>query len=465
MSDNKANTELFLTELEFALGRSIALTGKAVTEKYDSDWTSSAKLKPDAVVRPSSTEEVSDVLRVATACHQHIVVQGGLTGLVGGATPQQKEVSLSLENMNRIESVDATTMTMMVEAGVTLEAIQNAASDIGLLFPLDLGARGSCTIGGNIATNAGGNQVLRYGPARNLVLGLEAVLADGTVMTAMNTLLKNNAGFDLKHLMIGSEGQLGVVTRAVLRLYPKPTSRITILCGMDSFEHTTDLLNGLRSRFSDTLNSFEAMWDSYYQMALRHVDQLSNPLNSSHQFYALVEICGNHQQYDQDQAEVFLAHYFEDGIVDNAVIAQSEKQAEDLWRIRDGIAQVIEAMNYPASFDIGLPLNLMEEFINSALARLESDFEGIECITFGHLGDDNIHITAGTGNKADNEKIYDTVYEMCRDYPSTISGEHGIGVLKKAYLDASRSNEEIQLMKQLKALFDPVSILNSGRVV
>ena len=461
----ETGAELFLSELEFALQNNIALTGDAVTEKYDSDWTSTSKLKPVAVVQPTSTEEVAGVLRVATACHQHIVVQGGLTGLVGGATPQAKEVSLSLEKMNRIESVDADAMTITVEAGVTLEEVQNAASEVGLLFPLDLGARGSCMIGGNISTNAGGNQVIRYGPTRNLVLGLEAVLPDGTVVSSMNTLLKNNAGFDLKHLFIGSEGQLGVITRAVLRLCPQPKSRITMLCGMQSFEHTTTLLNGLRSQFSDTLNSFEAMWSSYYQMALKHVHQLNNPLDSSHQFYALVEICGNDPQHDQNQAEAFLEHLFEAGIVENAVVAQSEKQADDLWQIRDGIAQVIEAMNYPASFDIGLSLREMETFINAVLARLEADFEGIEVITFGHLGDGNIHITAGTGDKADNEQIYDTVYEMCRGYRSTISGEHGIGVLKKAYLDASRSDEEIQLMKQLKALFDPISILNSGRVI
>ncbi len=458
------NFQQFIAEVESRIGDSAVLKGDQVTEKYACDWTSSSQTKPLAVIRPKSTEDIAQVMQIAVKFSQPIVVQGGLTGLCGGATPKANEVSISLERLNKIQQVDPQGMTMTVEAGATLESIQNAAKDAGLLFPLDLGARGSCNIGGNIATNAGGNQVIRYGSTRNLILGLEAVLPDATIMSSMNTLLKNNAGFDLKHLLIGSEGVLGIVTRAVLRLFPQPRSRVTVLCGVDSFTHCIDLLNSCRQSFSDTLNSFEVMWDNYYQASIEHVDQLRNPFETNHKYYALIEICGNDQQHDRERVEQFLEQSNAQDIVENAVIADSEQQAKDLWRIRDGIGQMIETY-HPANFDVGISLSRMEEFIDKTIHRLESDFPGITIFPFGHIGDGNLHLSAFTGNTEDNEAIYHSVYQLCKGYDSTISAEHGIGVMKKPYLSVSRTAEEIALMKTLKSALDPAGILNPGRVI
>ncbi len=457
--------QTFIESIELQLGTRAVLKGDQVTDKYASDWAKESPKKPIAVLLPRCAEEVSKILQAAIVHKQALVVQGGLTGLSGGATPKAQEISISLEWLNNIQSVDTKAMTMTVEAGVTLETVQNAAKDLGLLFPLDIGARGSCTIGGNIATNAGGNQVIRYGMMRNLVLGLEAVLPDGTVINAMNTLLKNNAGFDLKHLIIGSEGTLGVVTRAVLRLFPQPKSRITVLCGVETFDQCITLLNNSRQSFTDTLSAFEVMWDAYYQASVLHSEQLRNPFDTVHKYYVLVEICGDDQDHDRHRMESFLSDCIEKGVVANAVVAQSEHQANDLWGIRDGIAKLIEVYNFPANFDVGISLGKMEEFVDKAIQRLQSEFDNIVIFPFGHIGDGNIHLSAATDVKEDTARIYDTVYKMCADYDVTISAEHGIGVMKKPYLSVSRTREEIQLMKNLKSMLDPTGILNPGRVI
>ncbi len=420
----------FIEAIEAQIGGSTVLKGHQVSDKYASDESSDRLQKPEAVLRPASAEALSKMLQAAVRHRQPLVVQGGLTGLCGGAAPQENEVSVSLERLNKIENLDARSMTMTVQAGVTLEGVQNAAAEAGLLFPLDLGARGSCTIGGNIATNAGGNQVIRYGSMRNLVLGLEAVLPDGTIMCAMNTLLKNNAGFDLKHFFIGSEGTLGIVTRAVLRLFPWPGSRITVLCGMDCFEHCIVLLNQVRKSFPDTLNSFEVMWAAYYQASIRHVDNLRNPFATTHKYYALVELCGDDQQHDRQRTENFLENCFNAGIIENAVLAGSEQQSADFWRIRDGIGRLIKIYNFPANFDVGIALDKMEGFVEKVMQRLAADFANIVVFPFGHIGDGNLHLSVSTGNQADNHRIYHTVYQMCADYDASISAEHGIGMMK-----------------------------------
>ncbi len=293
-----------LDELDDAFS---VLTGDQINEKYQVDWTFVNHCMPDAVLRPKTTEEVSAILRQCNASGQPVVVQGGMTGLAGGATPSPGEVALSLENMTGIEEIDEQAMTMTVQAGTALQTIQQAALEKGLMFPMDLGARGTANIGGNVSTNAGGVQVIRYGMTRALIMGLEVVLPDGTIISSLNKMLKNNAGYDLKHLFIGSEGTLGVVTRVVLRLYPKPKSRCTALVAFNEFADSVQLLGRLQAELTGLLSSYEVMWDNYFNNVAPTVDTFTNPFTEKHSAYAIIEICGNDQQQDTELFESFLS--------------------------------------------------------------------------------------------------------------------------------------------------------------
>ncbi len=442
------------------------LLDDAISSHYHSDWSHIKPSKPLAVLRPGSTQEAADMMQLANQHQQPIVIQGGLTGLSGGATPQEGEVSISLERMRGIESIDQSGMTMTVKAGTPLESVQQAADAAGFLFPLDLGARGSCHIGGNIATNAGGNQVIRYGSTRALVLGLEVVLADGRIISSMNHLLKNNAGFDLKHLFIGSEGTLGIITRAVLRLFPKPTTTATALCALNNFDDCVTLLKQCKQQFAESLSSFEIMWESYTREVFEQPTGIQNPLDEIHPFTALIEVRGNDPENDQETFENFLGQLFEQDILVDASIAANQQQAENFWAIRDGIGQ-LHAI-YPTSatnFDIGIKIDDIEAFIQQSSAELEEQFPGITNCAFGHLGDGNIHLVVRTERVEDNPAIYAIVFKYCTTFNASISAEHGVGTLRRKYLPISRSDNEIALMHQLKASLDPNSILNNKRVI
>ena len=390
------------------------------------------------------------------------MVQGGLTGLCGGATPQDEEVALSLERLSGIEELDQASMTMTVLAGTPLQAIQDAADAAGFLFPLDLGARGSCNIGGNISTNAGGNEVIRFGMTRNLILGLEVVLADGTVITSLNKMLKNNAGYDLKHLFIGTEGTLGVVTRAVLRLFAKPEGRSTALVALESFEDVVRFLHFMSREFSGSLSSFEVMWDSYYDYIIEHVPTVNSPFDERYPIYVLTEISGKSGQTVLENA---LAGELEQDRILDAVICKSEREREAVWAIRDGVGEAMAVIMDNANFDVSVPINAMAEFLN----QLESDIKALlpatALLVFGHIGDGNLHLVFTADRKEDKKTIYDVVYRQVGAYNGSISAEHGIGMMKRSYLQQSRSDEEIALMKQLKQALDPKNILNPGRVI
>ena len=454
-----------LSIFEERLGKGAILINDSISEKYACDWSRESAVKPALVLRPQSTEEVAFILK---QCHKHdqaIVIQGGMTGLSGGATPQQGEIAISLERLNGIEEIDTNNMTLTVKAGTTLEVIQNACNESNLQFPLDLGARGSCQIGGNIATNAGGNQVIRYGMARSLVLGLEVVLADGTVISSMNKLLKNNTGYDLKQLFIGSEGTLGIITRAVLRLYPKYQNKCTALCALESFTDCISLLNHCKTNFADSLESFEVMWEGYFSEVIAHADYVRNPFERNYPFYALIETGCSDLVLGKDKFEKCLESEFENGTIVNATIADNLKQAEHLWQIRDAVAEILPALKNECSFDVGIPINHMQEFLEILENSLDQAFKGVKILTFGHIGDGNLHIIIDAGNAKDKNTIYEMVYKLCQQFSGSVSAEHGIGMLKKPYLHYSRSSEEIQLMRQVKKAFDPKGILNPARVI
>lgn len=457
--------EKLISIFKDTLDKAAILLESDIGETYSSDWSYESPVKPKLVLRPSTTEEVSFILKV---CHEHnqpVVVQGGLTGLCGGATPQKGEISLSLERLNKIESIDTQAMTITVEAGTPLETIQNEALKNGFMFPLDLGARGSCQIGGNIATNAGGNQVIRYGMTRALVLGLEVVLANGDVIDSMGSLIKDNSGYDLKQLFIGSEGTLGIVTRAVLRLYPETTSKTTAICAVSSFEDCISLLNSAHASLSGSLNAFEVMWASYYDAVIKHVNNVQKPFSDDYPYYVLVETCGSDEESDTQRFHNFLEAQFNKETIIDAVLADNLKQAENIWAIRDGVGELLPIFKTGCTFDVGVPISKMNQFIIDVEQKLSEQFPEIKTLTFGHIGDGNLHLITDTGSKADKVRTYEIVYEECQKVNGTISAEHGIGTLKKSFLKYSRSPNEITLMRQLKASMDPKNILNPGRIV
>jgi FAD/FMN-containing dehydrogenase len=447
------------------LGPDAVLTGADVTDRYLTDWSSVIGPRPAVVVRPDCTAQVSETMRACSQFGQPVVVQGGLTGLSGGAVPKAGELVLSLERMNRIEEVDTASMTLTAQAGTPLQKVQDAADASGFLFPLDLGARGSCNIGGNISTNAGGNQVLRFGMARNLVLGLEAVLADGTVISAMSKVLKNNSGYDLKQLFIGTEGTLGIVTRAVLRLFPKPKSCCTALVAAQSFADTIRLLQYLGSEFGGSLGKFEVMWASYFDFIITHVNTTRSPFDKQYPVYVLAEIDGASQDADQERFAEALAQAMAEGFVSDAAIAQSERERHSFWSIRDGVAEIGAHTKHSANFDVSVPISRMAEFLARVDRDLNAEFGKATALYFGHIGDNNLHLCAWTGNKSDTQRLYEIVYQATGEFGGSISAEHGIGVLKIPYLKHSRSEAELALMRRLKAALDPKGLLNPGRVV
>jgi FAD/FMN-containing dehydrogenase len=369
--------------------------------------------------------------------------------------------------MTAISPVDSVNRTLVAEAGATLQRVQEAADEAGFLFPLDLGARGSATIGGNIATNAGGNGVIRYGMAREQVLGLEAVLADGTVISSMKEVIKNNTGYDLKQLFIGSEGTLGVVTRAVLRLRPTPRSRNTALVAIDNFDKVSAFLGMIDATLGGTLSAFEVMWNDFYQLIVVEGTGHGLPLDGSHAFYVLFEATGGDEEDDNRRFQAALEDALERELIQDAVIAQSWQQRQDLWAIRDDIHAMAEKLNPPITFDVSLGIPLMEGYVEEVREALGRRFPGSRMLVFGHLGDGNIHlvITVGTLEPEAVHGVEEIVYGALGSREGVISAEHGIGLDKRSYLHHSRSAHEIALMRTIKRALDPGNILNPGKVL
>jgi FAD/FMN-containing dehydrogenase len=420
---------------------------------------------PLALVKPGSTAEVSAILRLCHAADQPVVPWGGKTGLVDGAVAAGA-VALSLERMNRIEEIDPVAATMTVEAGCILQNVCEAAEAKGLLFPLDLGARGSATIGGNIATNAGGNRVIRYGMMRDLVLGLEAVLADGTVLSSLNRLIKNNAGYDVKQLFIGSEGTLGIVTRAVLRLRPRPASQDTAFVAVDSFAALPRFLRHMESALGGALSAFEVMWEEFYRLVTTAPAKGRPPIAHGHPYYVLVESLGAEQAEDSARFERALAAALETGDLADAVIAKSQIERNQMWGLRDDVMQL--ARNFPIfGFDVSLRIADMEAYVAEIRQDLKARWPKSTLVVFGHLGDGNLHVIAGVGDAGDEARhaVEAIVYGALRPRGGSVSAEHGIGLEKRPYLAWSRGPEEIALMHRLKQALDPGNILNPGKVL
>ena len=452
-----------VAELKALLGEGAVIEGEAAAELARSRWSRLGV--PRAVLRPATTAEVSGILRLAHAAGQPVSPWGGKTGLVDGAEADGA-LAISLERMNRIESIDEIGGVMTVQAGCILQTACEAAEAKGFHFPLDLGARGSATIGGNISTNAGGNRVIRYGMMRDMVLGLEAVLADGTVVTSMNHLIKNNAGYDLKQLFIGSEGTLGIVTRAVLRLRTAPISQNNAFLAVDSFEALPRLLRQLERGLGGTLSAFEVLWSDFYELVTSSPAKGRPVLPWGHPYYVLVEALGGEPVADEERFVRVLSEAMEGGDVADAVIAKSQGEREAMWALRDDVGQ--SSRHRPVyTFDVSLRISDMDAYVRGVRASLQARWPKTTLMVFGHMGDGNLHLIAGVGEGGPQvrQAVEETVYEPLQALEGSISAEHGIGLQKREFLHLSRSPAEIALMRTLKRALDPKGILNPGKVV
>lgn len=422
---------------------------------------------PVALVRPRTTAEVSAVLRACHEAGQPVVAWGGLSGLVHGQDPGPGALALSLERMNAVEEIDAVGRTATVQGGVKLQALQEAVEAEGLMFPLDLGARGTATVAGTIATNAGGNRVLRYGMMREMVLGLEVVLPGGTVVNALNRLIKNNSGYDLKHLFIGTEGTLGVITRAVLRLRERPGSHDVAFAALPDFRGVVGLLRTMDRALGGQLSAFEVMWRDHYRLVTTPPAAGRPPVPQGHPFYVLVEAHGAHPEGDSARFLEALAAAHEAGHVLDTAVARSQTERTALWAIRDDVGQVRRFAPYH-TFDVSLPIPEMDRYIAEVHAAFRERWPDGHASFFGHIADGNLHLLLAPRAPPDPgaaRAIEELVYRPLARVRGSVSAEHGIGLEKKPYLGISRTPEEIALMRLLKRTLDPRGVLNPGKVV
>jgi FAD/FMN-containing dehydrogenase len=429
--------------------------------------------KAALVLKPANTEEIAEILKLADKTKTAIVPQGGNTGLVGGQTSfDMNAVIVSTARMNKIREVDAYSNTMTVESGVILQNAQEAAIKADRLFPLSLGAEGSCTIGGNLSTNAGGTQVLAYGNARDLVLGLEVALAGGKILRGLRKLKKDNTGYDLRHLFVGAEGTLGIITAAVLKLFPAPRAISTAWIGVPSPEVALSLLNLALARAGTSLTSFELMPRIALEFDLRHLPGARDPLSSPHPWYVLAEIFGDDEQRTRELMESLLVDGMEKELVIDATISESREQRNQLWKLRTAMSDVQKPEGGSIKHDISVPVSSVPAFVKEATAKVEQMIPGARVVAFGHLGDGNLHYNVSQPVGADKEKflrkwevLNDAVHTIVGKYEGSISAEHGIGVLKRDLLAKAKDPVALSVMQAIKKTLDPNGILNPGKVL
>jgi FAD/FMN-containing dehydrogenase len=463
--------------LRAVVGAAQVLTG-ADAQVFETDWRERYRGRALAVVRPGSTEEVAAVVRLCAEAGIPVVPQGGNTGLCGGATPDEsgRAVMLSLQRMYRIRGIDTDNVTMDVEAGCILQAVQQAAHNAGRLFPLSLAAEGSCTIGGNLATNAGGTQVLRYGNMRELALGLEVVTAQGDTWHGLRGLRKDNTGYDLRDLFIGSEGTLGVITAATLKLYPLPVARCTALVAVESIEAAVAVLNRARAGLGPSLTGFELMAGDCLQLVAQCFPQQRLPFDGASAalpWYVLMEVSDSESEaHARERFEVVVGEAIEAGLVQDAVIAGSLAQSHALWHLRESIPMAEKETGRSIKHDVSIPVSRMAEFVQGTNAALQAAFPGIRHVIFGHLGDGNLHYNVARGDGWTEEKllacqhdVYALVHDRVHDAGGSISAEHGIGQLKRDVLPRYKDPIEMTLMRTIKAALDPQGIMNPGKVL
>jgi FAD/FMN-containing dehydrogenase len=453
------------------VGDKYAVTDQADIAPYVTEERDLFHGRSPLVLRPGSTAEVSEICKLATEHKIALVPQGGNTGLVGGQTPHNGEVVISMRRMDKIREIDPASNTMTCEAGVVLQVAQQRASEVDRLFPLSLGAEGSCTIGGNLSTNAGGTAALAFGVAREMALGLEVVLADGRILNALSKLKKDNTGYDLRNLFIGAEGTLGIITAATLKLFPKPRAIETAYVGLKSPADALKLLSIAQNEAAGSLTSFELLADIAVDFSIRHGIDIRDPLTSKHPWYVLMELSSSRDDA-RAALESILAKGMEDGIVDDAVIAANLSQRAAFWKLRDEMSAAQKPEGGSIKHDISVPVAAVPAFIEEANAAVVKLIPGARPVPFGHLGDGNLHYNVSqpvggdaAGFLARWHEVNEVVFEIVLRMGGSISAEHGIGVLKRDELPHVKDKVAIELMRGIKAMLDPLGIMNPGKVL
>ena len=461
----------FLDRLRAIVGAGRVLTEAADLAPYCTDWRSRYTGKASCVVLPGTTEEVAAVVRACAEAGVAIVPQGGNTGLCGGATPTGGEVVVVLTRLNRIRAIDPDNNSITVEAGCTLHAVQEAAREADRLFPLSLAAEGSATIGGNLATNAGGVQVLRYGNARELTLGLEVVLADGRIWNGLRGLRKDNTGYDLKHLFIGAEGTLGLITAATLKLYPRPRAQATAWVAVPDPAAAVALLGRLRDAAGDNVTAFEIVGRPALELVLKHIPGARDPLLGKPEWQLLVELSGARADLAVT-LETALEGAAEAGLVADAVVASSEAKTAALWALRENVSEAQKIEGVSIKHDIAVPVSRIAEFIARADAALRVAFPAVRIVCFGHIGDGNLHYNQSRADAQSNaefiaqtESVNRIVHDLVHELGGSISAEHGLGQLKREEVLRYKSEVEMEMMRTVKQALDPRGLMNPGKLL
>ncbi|MFT3733797.1 MAG: FAD-binding oxidoreductase [Rhodocyclaceae bacterium] len=470
-----ADTQALIARLAAVVGEQYVLTADSDCEPYVKDWRGRYHGKAACVVRPADTDQVAAVVRVCHDAGAAMVPQGGNTGLVGGSVPGQggQEVVISLSRLNRVRAVDAHNNTLVAEAGCTLAAVQAAAAAQQRLFPLSLASEGSCQIGGNLATNAGGVHVLRYGNMRELTLGLEVVLPDGQIWNGLRGLRKDNTGYDLKQLFIGAEGTLGIITAAVLKLFPLPQSRSVAWLSVADPATAIELLSHLRTACGERLTAFELIAKPALDLVLRHIPGARNPLAQSAAWIAMVELSDSAPNAGLEAAlEAALAPLLDESKVLDAVVSASEAQVDALWALRENISEAQKREGISIKHDVSVPVSAIPAFIEQADKALQQQFPGLRIVCFGHAGDGNLHYNLSKPDALDNAtfvaqtgQVNRVVHDIVMSLNGSISAEHGIGILKRGELKHYKDLVEIALMQQIKRAFDPLNLMNPGKLL
>ncbi|MBI2239439.1 MAG: FAD-binding oxidoreductase [Magnetospirillum gryphiswaldense] len=461
-----------IESLKSLLGEAHVLTEAADQEAYVTEERGLYRGQTLAVLRPADTEQLAATMRLCAQAKVAVVPQGGNTGLCGGGVPGPGSVVMSTERLNRIRDIDTANFTMTVEAGCVLATLQQAADQAGCLFPLSLGAEGSCRIGGNLSTNAGGVGVLRYGNTRDLTLGLEVVLADGRVWNGLRSLRKDNTGYDLKHLFIGAEGTLGIITAATLKLFPKPAEQATALIALPDPAAALTVLSAARRQSGDAVTACELVARIGLELGMAHVTGVRDPFDQPYPWYLLLELSSSRAGGLQQALEDILTETLEDGAALDAVLAQSGEQRAAFWRIREGVPEAQKKEGGSIKHDVAVPVSRVPEMIERCTKAVEAAMDGVRVVPFGHVGDGNIHFNLTQPKGGDKTAFLDRwaemnhiVHDIVAELNGSVSAEHGIGQLKIHEMARYKQDVELDLMKQVKLALDPEGLMNPGKVL
>ena len=449
------------------LGKNSVLTGKNLMQKYDHIWRMNEPTKTPLIVFPKTTKDVSEIMKICNKLSQKIVIHGGLTNLVGGTKTSNDAIVISLEKMNEIEEFDEKSKTITVQSGVILEDIINKVSERKLLLPLNFGAKGSAQIGGVVSTNAGGLRVFKYGMTRQMVLGLEAVMPDGTIISSLKKVIKDNSGYDLKQFFIGSEGTLGIITKIILKLVVSPSTRYSAIVGLNNYDNVINLLKLLEKDIGKILSGFELIWNSTYKTMINNLETVNPPLIDEFKYYVFIEVLGNETENDKILLQNSIENAINLNLILDGSIAENERELNNLWQIREDVGILDYDSKFAQHFDISIPIPKIGSLVDEIVAKLNT-LEYVDKIyPFGHVADGNIHFIVGKNKNSIKiiDEINKIVYSPLKKLNGSISAEHGIGLDKKKYLNMTRSDDEIDLMRKIKKLFDPKLILNPGRII